>query len=65
MELECYVRGKAESWQEIGDSERKKFLLDVRKARNYACWSRLGNDDGDEPLGTDAVIAVSGVCGLQ
>ena len=24
-----------------GDSERKRFLLDVRKARNYACWSRL------------------------
>ena len=21
MELECYVRGKAESWQEKGDSE--------------------------------------------
>ena len=49
MELECYVRGKAESWQEKGDSEGKRFLLDVRKARNYACWSRLGNDDGDEP----------------
>ena len=41
MELECYVRRKAESGQEKGDSEGKRVFPDEQGTRRYSDSSRL------------------------